>query len=285
VSAGPFLWPTRGARLQSLRRPGVTGVVSVILGAIVLVGLLAPLIAPYDPDSIDLTNSLAGPHGNHYLGLDGSGRDIFSRLVYGTRTSLGGPAIVVALSTVIGVPLGLIAGYFGGWGDSVLSRTWDVLLAFPSLFLAILIVATFGRGFVPAVIAISICYIPFLARTVRGLTLVERSKPYVSAYRLQGFGATRILGGHVLPNISGAVMAQVTLNFGYALLDLTALSFIGLGVRPPTADWGSMLAEGKSTILTTVNPVIWPCVAIIVSVVCVNLAGDAAASRIQRGRR
>jgi ABC-type dipeptide/oligopeptide/nickel transport system permease subunit len=266
VSAGPFLWPTRGARLQSLRRPGVTGVVSVILGAIVLVGLLAPLIAPYDPDSIDLTNSLAGPHGNHYLGLDGSGRDIFSRLVYGTRTSLGGPAIVVALSTVI-------------------SRTWDVLLAFPSLFLAILIVATFGRGFVPAVIAISICYIPFLARTVRGLTLVERSKPYVSAYRLQGFGATRILGGHVLPNISGAVMAQVTLNFGYALLDLTALSFIGLGVRPPTADWGSMLAEGKSTILTTVNPVIWPCVAIIVSVVCVNLAGDAAASRIQRGRR
>lgn len=285
MSVGPVPWPTRGARLRSLRRPGVTPIAAVILALIVMMAVLAPLISPYDPKEIDLVNSLAGPYGDHYLGLDGSGRDVFSRLVYGARTSLGGPAIVVVLSTVIGVPLGLIAGYFGGLVDSGLSRTWDVLLAFPSLFLAILIVATFGRGFFPAVIAISICYIPFLARTVRGLTLVERAKPYVAASRLQGFGAARILGGHILPNISGAVMAQVTLNFGYALLDLTALSFIGLGVRPPTPDWGSMMAEGKSTILTTVNPVIWPCVAIIVTVVCVNLVGDAAAARIQRGRR
>jgi peptide/nickel transport system permease protein len=285
LSSGPFLWPTRVFRVRSLRRPGITAVAAAILALIVLMAIFAPLIAPHDPDEIDLINSLASPYGNHYLGLDGSGRDIFSRLVYGARTSLAGPAIVVLLSTLIGVPLGLMAGYFGRVVDSVLSRTWDVLLAFPSLFLAILIVATFGRGFFPAVIAISITYIPFLARTVRGLTIVERAKPYVAASRLQGFGAPRILGLHVLPNISGAVTAQVTLNFGYALLDLTALSFIGLGVRPPTSDWGSMMAEGKSTILETVNPVIWPCLAVIVTVVCVNLVGDAVAARIERGRR
>jgi ABC-type dipeptide/oligopeptide/nickel transport system permease subunit len=245
--------------------------------------VLAPLIAPQDPDVLDLPNSLAGPSGAHPLGLDGSGRDVLSRLLHGGRTSLLGPAIVVALSTLIGVPLGLVAGYFGGILDGVLGRIWDLMLAFPSLLLAIVIVATFGRGFLPAVVAISITYIPFLARIVRGLTIGERPKSYIAACRLQGFGATRILANHLLPNISGPVMAQVTLNFGYALLDLTALSFIGLGVRPPTADWGAMLADGKATILTTANPVIWPSLAIIVTVVCVNLVGEVVASRIHRG--
>ena len=176
----------------------------------------------------------------------------------------------------------MLAGYVGGFLDGALGRAWDLMLAFPSLLLAIVIVATFGRGLVPAVIAISITYIPFLARIVSGLVVAERSKQYVAACRLQGFGTPRIIFGHILPNISGPVIAQLTLNFGYALLDLAALSFIGLGVRPPTSDWGAMLADGKSTILTTANPVIWPSIAIIVSVICVNLIGQAISDRIQR---
>jgi peptide/nickel transport system permease protein len=285
VIGGPAVAPARLARLRSLRRPGVTRVAAAILVLIAASAVLAGVIAPTDPNAIDLSNSLAGPSAAHPLGTDGAGRDILSRLLYGGRTSLLGPAIIVALSTLVGVPLGLIAGYVGGVVDGVLSRIWDLMLAFPSLLLAIVIVATFGRGFLPAVFAISVTYIPFLARIVRGLTLVERPKAYIAACRLQGFGAARILGGHLLPNISGPVMAQVTLNFGYALLDLTALSFIGLGVRPPTSDWGAMLADGKATILSTANPVIWPSLAIIVTVVCVNLVGEAVAGRIHRSGR
>ncbi|MFN8150465.1 MAG: ABC transporter permease [Solirubrobacterales bacterium] len=184
----------------------------------------------------------------------------------------------------MGVPLGLIAGYYGGLVDSVLGRGWDLMLAFPALLLAIVIIATFGRGFVPAVVAITITSIPFLARVVRGLVLIERPKEYVAACQIQGFGTGRILYRHILPNISGPVIAQVTLNFGYALIDLAALSFIGLGVRPPTPDWGAMLTDGKATILSTANPVIWPSIAIIIAVLCVNLLGQAISDRMQRSR-
>lgn len=283
MSADPALTEQRATRLRRARHLGVTHIAAVTLALIAAAAVLAPLIARTNPDAIDLFNSLAGPSSDHPLGLDGSGRDLFARLLHGGRTSLLGPAIVVAVSTVIGVPLGLAAGYFGGVVDSALSRVWDLMLAFPSLLLAIVIVATFGRGFLPAVFAISVTYVPFLARIVRGLTLVERPKAYIAACRLEGYGVARILGAHLLPNISGAVMAQVTLNFGYALLDLTALSFIGLGVRPPTSDWGAMLADGKSTILTTANPVLWPALAILITVVCVNLVGEAVAQRIHRG--
>jgi peptide/nickel transport system permease protein len=274
--------PFRASLFDKLGGHRAAVVAGVVLGLMVLAAIFAPLIAPYDPKDTDLVNSLAGPSGNHLLGTDGSGRDILSRLIYGARASLGGPAAVVLLSTLVGLPLGLLAGYLGGFVDGALGRAWDLMLAFPSLLLAIVIVATFGRGLVPAVIAISITYIPFLARIVRGLVVSERSKQYVAACRLQGFGTGRIVFGHVLPNISGPVIAQVTLNFGYALLDLAALSFIGLGVRPPTSDWGAMLADGKTTILSTANPVIWPSLAIIVAVVCVNLIGQAISDRIQR---
>ena len=274
--------PVRTRLFRSLGGQRAAIAAGVVLGLFVLAAILAPLIAPYDPKATDLVNSLSGPTGDHLLGTDGSGRDIFSRLLYGARTSLGGPAAIVLLSTLIGLPLGLLAGYIGGFLDGALGRAWDLMLAFPSLLLAIVIVATFGRGLVPAVVAISITYIPFLARIVRGLVVAERSKQYVAACRLQGFGTPRIIFGHILPNISGPVIAQLTLNFGYALLDLVALSFIGLGVRPPTSDWGAMLADGKSTILTTANPVIWPSIAIIVSVICVNLIGQAISDRIQR---
>jgi peptide/nickel transport system permease protein len=281
---------SRPAVALGLRRRVISGggsrplaaVSAGILAAVVLIAVLAPLIAPRDPTELDLIHSLAGPSSAHLLGTDGSGRDVLSRLIYGARTSLGGPALVVLLSTLVGLPLGLLGGYFGGLIDNVLGRLWDLMLAFPSLLLAIVIVATFGQGLIPAVIAIAITYVPFVARIARGLVLVERPKQYVAACRLQGFSTARVLGGHILPNISGPMIAQLTLNFGYALLDLAALSFIGLGVRPPTSDWGGMLADGKSTILTTVNPVIWPSIAILVVVICVNLIGQGVADKLQR---
>ena len=190
---------------------------------------------------------------------------------------------MVLLSTLVGLPLGLLAGYLGGFVDGALGRAWDLMLAFPSLLLAIVIVATFGRGFVPAVIAISITYIPFLARIVRGLVVVRALEAVRGGMPPAGlWHAAASSSATSCPNISGPVIAQVTLNFGYALLDLAALSFIGLGVRPPTSDWGAMLADGKTTILSTANPVIWPSLAIIIAVVCVNLIGQAISDRIQR---
>jgi peptide/nickel transport system permease protein len=275
---------TRQARLGIRLRPSFGFCAAGMLFLLAAAAILAPLIAPYHPNELDLFNVLTGPSSRHLLGTDASGRDVLSRLLYGGRDSLGGPALVVLMSTLVGLPLGLFAGYFGGMTDSILGRLWDLMLAFPSLLLAILIVATFGAGFWTAVLAISVTYVPLLARVVRGLVVVERGKPYVAACRLQGFGANRIVFGHILPNIAPPVVSQTALNFGYALLDLAALSFIGLGVQPPTADWGAMLAEGKATILSTPNPVIWPAVAIILTVVAINILADALITVLERRR-
>lgn len=276
---------TLGRRsLLPRRLPRLHIIAGVVIAVLVLAAILAPLIAPHSPNEIDLVDSLAGPSGAHPLGQDGSGRDILSRLIFGTRSSLGGPALVVLISTLVGVPLGLLAGFVGGFIDGVLGRIWDVMLAFPALLLAIVIVATFGTGFWTATVAIAITYIPLQARIVRGVVLVEREKPYVAAARLQGFNGGRVALAHVLPNVSTPVLAQVTLNFGYALLDLAALSFIGLGIQPPSSDWGTMLADGKSSLLQTTNPVIWPSLMIVIAVVSFNLLGDALAQRMGRSR-
>jgi peptide/nickel transport system permease protein len=270
------------ARRASLgRRPSLVSCSAAILTIAVLAALLAPVISPYDPASVDLGAAYSGPSGAHLLGADASGRDILSRLIHGARPSLGGPALVVLSSTVVGTLLGMIAGYWGGAVDGILGRSFDVLLAFPPLLLAIVIVATLGQGFLPAIAAISIVYVPLIGRVVRGVVLVERRKTYVQVARMQGFGTPRIVFRHLLPNVGSVVVAQSTLNFGYALIDLAALSFIGLGVKPPTADWGGMLADAKSSILTTSNPVIWPSIAIVLVVIAVNVVGDALAIKVQ----
>jgi peptide/nickel transport system permease protein len=256
----------------------------VVIALLVVVAIFAPLIAPHSPNAIDLGNTLAGASKSYPFGRDSAGRDILSRLIYGTRLSLLGPLLVVALSTLVGAPLGLLGGYVGGSVDSVLSRLWDFLFAFPSLLLAIVIVAAFGASFWTAVIAISITYVPLLARVVRGVVLVEREKAYVDGCTVQGFSGARIALGHVLPNVSPTIVAQATLNFGYALLDLAALSFLGLGVQPPTADWGAMLAEGRQFILIASNEVIAASIAIAVAVVAFNMLGDALTHRLGQTR-
>ena len=257
---------------------------TVIIGVLILFALIGPWIVPHNPDAIDLGNSLGPMSASHPFGTDNSGRDIFSRIIVGARLSLLGPLLVVIISTAVGVPLGLLGGYRGGRVDAVLSRVWDLMFAFPSLLLAIVIVATFGAGFRTATIAIAITYIPLLARVVRGVVLAERTKPYVEACKVQGFSGARTALGHVLPNVAPAIVAQATLNFGYALLDLAALAFLGLGVQPPTADWGAMLAEGRESFLLAANEMVFASLAITISVVAFNVLGDAIGQRFGASR-
>jgi peptide/nickel transport system permease protein len=265
--------------LPAPRLRGAAPVCAAIILALVVVALLSPWIAPQDPDAVELGDSLLGMSAAHPFGTDDSGRDILSRIMVGARLSLLGPLLVVVLSTAIGVPLGLLAGYRGGIVDALLSRVWDLMFAFPPLLLAIVIVATFGAGFTTATIAIAITYIPLLARVVRGVVLAERDKPYVQSCRVQGFSGSRTALLHVLPNVAPAIVAQATLNFGYALLDLAGLAFLGLGVQPPTADWGAMLAAGRESLLLAPNEVVAASAAITLSVVAFNVVGDAIGER------
>ena len=269
-------------RAPRARRANATFLVSVgIVAAMTLAAILAPLIAPYPPDQVDLGAVHAGPSAAHWLGTDALGRDLLSRLMYGARTALLGPLLVVVTSTVLGILLGLLAGWRGGWLDAVLGRIFDVVFAFPSLLIAIMAVALFGKGLVAPVIAMSIAYAPFVARLTRSLVTAERSRPYVAAYRVQGFGGAWIAFRRVLPNVTPIVGAQSTLNFGYVLAELAALSFLGLGVQAPTADWGAMINEAQAGLIGGYFlPAIVPAVAVVLVVVAVNVIGEDLSDRI-----
>lgn len=269
-------------RASRTRRPAISWTISlVVLAVITLAAVFAPLIAPYDPDHIDFTAIYASPSTAHWLGADALGRDTLSRLIFGARTALIGPFIVVIASTAVGILLGLFAAWRGGWIDAVLGRVFDVLFAFPSLLIAIMAVALFGKGLVAPVIAMSIAYAPFVARLTRSLVLAERSRPYVAAYRVQGFSGGWIALRRVLPNVAPIVGAQSTLNFGYVLAELAGLSFLGLGVQAPTADWGAMINEAQAGIVGGhFLPAIVPAVAVVIVVVAVNIVGEELSDRI-----
>lgn len=269
-------------RAPRARRANLTFLISVgVVAAMTLAAILAPFIAPYPPDQVDLGFVHSGPSTAHLLGTDALGRDLLSRLIHGARTALLGPLLVVVTSTVLGILLGLLAGWRGGWLDAVLGRIFDVVFAFPSLLIAIMAVALFGKGLVAPVIAMSIAYAPFVARLTRSLVTAERSRPYVAAYRVQGFGGAWIAFRRVLPNVTPIVGAQSTLNFGYVLAELAALSFLGLGVQAPTADWGAMINEAQAGLIGGYFlPAIVPAVAVVVVVVAVNVIGEELSDRI-----
>ncbi|GAA1448594.1 ABC transporter permease [Leifsonia poae] len=269
-------------RASRTRRPAISWTISlVVLAVITLAAVFAPLIAPYNPDHIDFTAIYASPSTAHWLGADALGRDTLSRLIFGARTALIGPFIVVIASTAVGILLGLFAAWRGGWIDAVLGRVFDVLFAFPSLLIAIMAVALFGKGLLAPVIAMSIAYAPFVARLTRSLVLAERSRPYVAAYRVQGFSGGWIALRRVLPNVAPIVGAQSTLNFGYVLAELAGLSFLGLGVQAPTADWGAMINEAQAGIVGGhFLPAIVPAVAVVIVVVAVNIVGEELSDRI-----
>lgn len=265
--------------LRKNRKEGPLFTPSMILALAVLVVIIlccifAPVVAPYSPTAQNTAHSLVSPSAEHLLGADKLGRDLFTRLLYGGRVTLTSALGVVALSAVIGIPLGLLSGYYGKKVDAVIGRICDVLLAFPSLLLAFVFVAAFGRGIRNSIIALGIVYVPMLTRLVRSLTLVEKNKTYVEAATSIGYSDSRIMFRHILPNCVSTVTVQVTLDLAYAILDLAALSFLGLGVQPPTADWGAMLEEGRNFLLQNPLLALCPGLAIVVIVVALNIFSD-----------
>ena len=259
----------------------------VILVLLVLMAILAPILAPYDPRE-DFLDDGVRPRSEpcwhllgcdedvqqHILGTDGNGRDVLSRLIYGARISMLAGIGSVTLAVLIGAGLGLIAGYYGRWSDNVIMRFMDVLLAFPALLLAITIVTVLGKGLFNAVIAISIVTIPIYARVVRASVLTVREQEFVAADRALGVSSRRILTHRVLPNSLTPLVVQATLGIATAVLEIAALSFLGLGVQPPTAEWGSMLAAERQQLLNAPHLVIAPGILIMLNVLAFNLVGD-----------
>jgi peptide/nickel transport system permease protein len=245
-----------------------------IVGILLIFIIFAPLLAPKDPNDGTLSDTLVGPSRQYVLGADKNGRDVLSRLIYGTRTALGGALAVVLISEVIGVPLGIWAAYRGGWIDEVVMRIWDMLLAFPPLLLSFAVVAAFGPSLTNVVISLGILYVPFISRVVRGVTLVQKEMIYTEAARAMGYPNRRIIFRHILPNCLSAIIVVSSLDLAYALLDIAALSYLGLGVQPPTPDWGNMLAEGQAVLLQAPHLALAAGFAILTAVVGFNLLGD-----------
>lgn len=282
------LWQVTWRRLFR-RRSAVVGL--IILGSLIFIALAAPLLAPYDPtismldaDPPQKIKARSGPcihlfgcpadQPEHIAGVDGNLRDQFSRLIYGSRLSLIVGFSTVTFAIIIGTVLGAIAGYFGGWLDNIIMRVMDVLLAFPSLLLAIAIVTVLGPGLINALIAIGIVSIPAYARVMRASVLTVREMDFVSATRSLGGSTYDILFKCILPNALTPLIVQGTLGIASAILDAAALSFIGLGAQPPTPEWGSMLGAERNQVFTAPHLVFYPGFAIMLTVLSFNLIGD-----------
>lgn len=279
------LWQITWRRLFR-RKSAVVGM--VILGILAFIALTAQWIAPYDPIQVligvepvkmrqDPCIHLLGcpqDQPQHIMGIDGNVRDEFSRLLYGTRLSLMIGLSTVTLAIFTGTILGALSGYFGHWVDNTIMRVMDVLLAFPSLLLAIVIVTVLGPGLINALIAISIVSIPSYARVVRASVLSVREMDYVSATRAQGGNTFQILFKRILPNALTPLIVQGTLGIATAILDAAALSFLGLGAQPPTPEWGSMLGAERNQVFTAPHLVFYPGLAIMLIVLSFNLLGD-----------
>jgi peptide/nickel transport system permease protein len=246
----------------------------VVLGAILVCSVFAPLISPYEPYEQDLSVALSGPTHAHLLGADSVGRDVLTRLFYGGRTTILGALAIVLVSIMVGLPLGLFCGYYGGILDALFMRACDIVLAFPSLLLAFVLVAGLGRNMSNAIIALGIVYVPGLARLVRSLTMVEKNKVYVEALNSMCYSDARIMFVHIIPNCMSSVVVQLTLDIGYAVLDLAGMSFLGFGVQPPTADWGNMLNEGRSYLMQVPLLALAPGICIILLAVSINIFSD-----------
>ena len=272
---------TRSRRQDFLRtffsnRLAVFG--TAIMSVFILMAIFAPLIAPYDPLQQNLLDKFAPPSKEHLLGQDELGRDILSRIIYGARISLTAGLASVAIATGVGTIIGVVSGYFGRLPDSVLMRLMDVLLAFPPILLAIVIVSILGPSLTNAMLAIGIVFIPQIARVVRSAVISVRERDYIEAERALGAGNARIVFSGILPNSMAPLIVQSTLTLATAILDVAALSFLGLGARAPTPEWGAMLTDafrsGFGVFVEGQHAIIFPGVAIALCVLSVNFIGD-----------
>ena len=259
---------------RRLRRQRLAMVGGGILFLLLFVALCAPVLAPHDPMEQNLYARLQPPSLDHPLGTDDFGRDIFSRMIYGSRISLRIGAASITAALLVGTLLGLWAGYWGGWVDTLIMRCMDLLLAFPSILLAIAIVAVVGPGIDNAIMAVSVVLIPQFARLVRSSVLTVRETAYIEAARALGAGPMRILFFGILPNCTAPIIVQTTLGLGTAILDAAGLSFLGLGAQPPMPEWGAMLAGGRELLFEAPWVMTFPGLAIFIVVLAINLFGD-----------
>lgn len=259
-------------------RGAVAGLVVFIL--LVLIAIFAPLLAPHSPTAQYRDMLLVPPiwqeggREGYILGTDAVGRDILSRLIFGAQYSLFIGIVVVSVALIGGTIIGLIAGFFGGWIDNFIMRVMDIILAFPSLLLALVLVAVLGPGLTNAMIAIAIVYQPHFARLTRAAVMSEQKREYVTAARVSGAGNLRLMFRTILPNCLAPLIVQATLSFSSAVLDSAALGFLGMGARPPAPEWGTMLAEAREFISSAWWVVTFPGLAILISVLAINLMGD-----------
>jgi len=253
------------------------------LVALIVIAVFAPEIAPYSPTrNFPLLNT--GPSAHHWLGTDDIGRDTLSRVIFGTRISLEAAFVIVLLAVVVSLPIGLVAGYFSGLTDNVLMRVMDALFAFPPLLLAITVAALLGKSLHNVIIAIAVTFVPGTVRVIRGQVLSVREEAYIEASRSAGANPVRMLVRHVLPNVASPLIVQGALAFGYAILAEAGLSFLGLGVQPPSASWGVMLQEAYQFVLSNPWGTIVPGAAIALTVLAFNLVGDGMRDALGRER-
>jgi peptide/nickel transport system permease protein len=263
-----------GDAFARLRRDRTALVAGVVLAVLVLLAVVAPLVAPYDPIKIDAANTLQPPNPRHLFGTDNFGRDLFSRVLYGGQLSLRIGLISVGISLVFGLTFGLLAGYYGGWVDALVMRLMDMLMAFPGILLALAVIAILGTGLTNVMIAVGVSYIPHYTRVVRASVLSNKSNVWVDAARAIGCGNVRLIRVHILPNVLTSLIVIATLGIAAAILIGASLSFLGLGVQPPTPEWGSMVNEGRDYLRNNWWASTFPGLAIMVAVLAINLLGD-----------
>ena len=274
---GPLAFEIRqspGFLRRFSRQRGVP-IVAGLLGIVVIAAITAPIIAPYDPIATAPRESLQGSSLEHLLGTDQLGRDVLSRIIFGSRTSIMVGVVAVGLAMVVGVPLGLISGYFGGLIDHVIMRTMDAVIAFPALVLALAIVGALGPGTFQIMVAIGISSVPLYARLTRGQVLTIREQDYVHAARSLGASDLRVIARHVLPNSLSPLIVQGSLGVAFAILAEAGLSFLGVGVQPPSPTWGGMLSKALPLIERAPLLSIYPGIAIFLTVLAINTLGDA----------
>ena len=260
--------------MKALSRNKMAIVGLIILIILVFAGTFAHVIAPYDYAAQDLQNAFQHPNAQHLFGTDEFGRDIFSRIIYGARMSLLVGFVSVGIAVIVGGALGAVAGYYGKRIDNIIMRLMDILLAVPQTLLAIAIVAALGTGLVNLMIAVGISSVPTYARIVRASVLTIREEEYIEAARASGTSNTKIIMKHILPNCVAPVIVQVTLGIASAILTAAGMSFIGLGIQPPEAEWGNMLSSGRDYIRGYSYMTMFPGLAIVITVLSLNLLGD-----------
>ncbi|MFJ2982516.1 MULTISPECIES: nickel ABC transporter permease subunit NikC [unclassified Pseudomonas] len=271
--------------LSLLRRPALAGQPSLVVGlllvsVLLLLAVFGQWLAPHDPDLVDLGQRLLPPDSSHWLGTDHLGRDLLSRLIVGTRLSLGSVMLTLALVLCLGLLVGGVSGFVGGKVDLLLMRLCDMFMTFPTLVLAFFFVTLLGTGLSNVIIAIALSHWAWYARMVRGMVIAQRGREYVMASRLAGASRWARLREHVLPNIAGPLLVLATMDIGHMMLHVSGLSFLGLGVTPPAAEWGVMINDAKEFIWTHPQLLLWPGLMIFFSVMAFNLLGDALRDRL-----